>query len=69
MARVEELAIRGVWLVKASGKNGKLQVLVDVDGDLHEVIDEISDEGPISHYVHPAGILQASVITMGGADQ
>lgn len=59
-----QLAIEGVWLLKESGPNGKLRVLVEVEGDLHEAITEVADDGPISHYVHPAGILEASVVTL-----
>ena len=58
----EQLLVEGVWLVKESGKNGKLQVLVEVEGDLHQAILETADEGPISHHVFPSGILSAPVV-------
>lgn len=52
------IEIRGVWLIKATAHNGgRLQVVVEMaDGRKHVAIEETADDGPISHYVHAAGI-------------
>lgn len=57
------IEIRGVWLLKGTAHLGnKLTVLVQLaDGTYREAIAEVADDGPISHYVHPAGILAAPV--------
>jgi hypothetical protein len=59
-----QLAIEGVWLIKERGDEGKIRVLVEVEGDLHEAITEVADDGRISHHVHPAGILAAPVVQL-----
>jgi hypothetical protein len=58
---VKTVEIRGVWLIKATAHNGnRLQVVVELaDGTTRLAIAEIADDGPISHYVHPAGIVAA----------
>lgn len=63
MANPETIDIRGVWLIKDTAHNGsRLQVLVETaDRQHHLVIDETSDDGPISHYVHPAGIIAGPI--------
>lgn len=60
---METIEIKGVWLIKSAAHNGNgIQVIVELpDGTLHAVIEEPADDGPISHYVHPAGILHAPV--------
>ncbi|MCX5066635.1 hypothetical protein OOJ91_12175 [Micromonospora lupini] len=60
---MKTIEIKGVWLIKATEHNGNgLQVLVELtDGTVRTVISEVADDGPISHYVHPAGILNAPV--------
>jgi hypothetical protein len=60
-------AIRGVWLTKSFAHLGnQLQVLVeDAHGQYRLIIDERADDGPISHYVHPAGIAAAPTIPRG----
>lgn len=57
------IEIRGVWLVKTPAHLGnEITVLVETaDGQHHEAITEVADDGPISHYTHPAGILAAPV--------
>lgn len=58
---MKTIEIRGVWLLKATAHNGnRLQVVVELaDGSKHLAISEVADDGPISHYVHPAGIVAA----------
>lgn len=58
---MKTVEIRGVWLIKDTAHNGNgLRVLVELpDGFMAEVISEVADDGPISHYVHPSGILNA----------
>lgn len=60
---MKTIEIRGVWLIKATAHNGnRLQVVVELaDGTQHVAIAEVADDGPISHYVHPAGIIRAPV--------
>ncbi|WP_146605828.1 hypothetical protein [Micromonospora craterilacus] len=55
--------IKGVWLIKDTAHNGnQIEVLVELpDGTLRTAISETADDGPISHYVHPSGILRAPV--------
>lgn len=62
---MKTIEIKGVWLIKATAHNGnRLRVLVELaDGTTHVAIDEIADDGPISHYVHPAGILRGELHT------
>ena len=57
------IEVRGVWLIKDTEHNGnRIEVLVEMaDGKHHVAITEVADDGPISHYVHPAGILRAPV--------
>lgn len=63
---IETIEIRGVWLIKATAYNGgKLQVVVETaDGARHVAIEEVADEGPISHYVHPSGIEAAPLLEL-----
>jgi AICAR transformylase/IMP cyclohydrolase PurH len=58
---VKTIEIRGVWLLKATAHNGnRLEVVVELaDGSQRLAIAEVADDGPISHYVHPAGIVNA----------
>jgi hypothetical protein len=59
----EPVPVTGVWLQKATAHNGsQLRVLVEVEGEWHEAITEVAHEGPISHTVHPSGILLAPVV-------
>jgi len=59
----ESVPITGVWLLKATKNTGSgLRVLVQVEGQWREVITEVADEGPISHTVHPAGILDSPIV-------
>ncbi|WBB94209.1 hypothetical protein [Verrucosispora sp. WMMC514] len=60
---MKTIEIKGVWLVKDTAHNGNgLEVLVELpDGTLRTAITDTADDGPISHYVHPAGILNAPV--------
>jgi hypothetical protein len=65
---VKTIEIQGIWVIKATEHNGgRLEVLVELaDGTYHEAWaqDAIQDhDGPISHYVHPAGILRVDVRT------
>lgn len=55
------IEILGVQLLKDSAHLGNaIRVLVELaDGTYREVITDRADDGPISHYVHPAGILAA----------
>lgn len=55
---IKTIEIRGVWILKKPRHLGdQISVVVELaDGTMKEVISEISDDGPISHYVHPAGI-------------
>lgn len=57
------IEIKGVWLIKSTANNGNgLEVLIELPDGTHRVaISETADDGPISHYVHPAGILHAPV--------
>lgn len=57
----EPLKIKGVWLLKQHEHLGnRLQVIVELPDSAKKVaIDEIADDGPISHCVHPAGITSA----------
>lgn len=52
------IEIRGVWLIKDTAHNGNgLRVVVEMaDGSKRLVIDEVADDGPISHYAHARGI-------------
>lgn len=61
--------IRGVWLIKDTAHLGnRLRVAVELaDGTTREVITERADDGPISHYVHPSGILAAPELVLEGA--
>lgn len=63
MSAPKTIEIRGVWLIKEHAHLGNhLQVLVELaDGTHHIAIEENADDGPISHYVHPAGILRSPV--------
>jgi hypothetical protein len=65
MSKQETIEIRGVWLIKEPEHLGNgIQVLVETaDGKHHIAIEETADDGPISHYVHPAGIEKAPVRT------
>ena len=62
---MKTIEIKGVWLIKQPNNLGDgLQVLVQLaDGTYHEAIAETADDGPISHYVHPAGIAAGPVVT------
>jgi hypothetical protein len=60
----ETIAIEGVWLLKQTGENGKISVLVEVEGKLYEAIQETADDGPISHHVFPAGITNKKVVEL-----
>jgi hypothetical protein len=64
---VETIEIRGVWLVKQPEHLGNgIQVIVETgDGVHHVAISERCDDGPISHYVHPAGIRRSPVREFG----
>lgn len=57
---MKTIEIRGVWLIKDTEHHGnEVRVLVELpDGSMREVISEVA-YGPISHYVHPSGILNA----------
>lgn len=63
------IEIRGVWLLKATAHNGnRIQVVVETaDGKQHIAIEETADDGPISHYVHPAGIESAPELDIDAA--
>ncbi len=56
---MKTVEIRGVWLIKATAHNGgRIEVVVELaDGTHCLAIDEVADDGPISHYVHPSGIV------------
>jgi hypothetical protein len=60
---MDTIEIVGVWLTKDTAHNGNgIKVLVELpDGTLRTAIQHHSGDGPISHYVHPAGILNAPV--------
>ncbi|MFY1595470.1 hypothetical protein [Micromonospora sp. WMMD737] len=60
---MDTIEIKGVWLIKDTAHNGnRLEVLVELtDGTLRTAITDTADDGPISHYVHPTGILNAPV--------
>ncbi|MFE7868832.1 hypothetical protein ACFUYE_00570 [Micromonospora humida] len=60
---MKTIEIKGVWLIKSTaGTGNRLEVLVEtIDGQHHVAITETADDGPISHYVHPAGIAAAPV--------
>ncbi|MFI6266143.1 hypothetical protein [Micromonospora sp. NPDC051006] len=60
---MKTIEIKGVWLTKSTAHNGNgIEVLVELaDGTHHVAISETADDGPISHYVHPSGILKAPV--------
>jgi len=62
----QPIAVRGVWLLKEAGDNGKITVLVDLPDEegYREVVVDTADEGPISHYVHPSGIAQAKHVAV-----
>jgi hypothetical protein len=53
----QPVPVTGVWLRKTT--SGLLEVLVETDGVWRLVVEEICDDGPISHIVEPAGILGA----------
>lgn len=62
------IQIQGIWVLKDTDFNGgRLEVLVQLaDGTYHcaWAQDAIGDHiGPISHYVHPAGILKGPLRT------
>jgi hypothetical protein len=61
---VKTIEIKGVWLIKGTAHNGnQIKVVVEMaDGTHHLAIREVADDGPISHYVHPSGILAAPVV-------
>ena len=65
---MKTIEIKGVWLIKATEHNGNaLTVVVELaDGTQHAAIQEVADDGPISHYVHPSGILRAPIFTLDG---
>lgn len=65
MSTRKTIDIRGVWLIKEHAHLGNhIQVLVQLaDGTHHIAIEDVADDGPISHYVHPAGILNSPVRT------
>lgn len=62
---MKTIEIKGVWLLKDTAHNGnRLEVLVELaDSTKHVAISEVADDGPISHYVHPSGILAAPIHT------
>jgi hypothetical protein len=62
---VKTIEIQGVWLIKKPAHLGNdIEVLVQLaDGTCRAAITEVADDGPISHYVHPAGILRGEVRT------
>lgn len=55
---MKTIEIRGVWLIKDTAHLGnRIQVVVETaDGKKYVAIEDVADVGPISHYVHPAGI-------------
>lgn len=60
---MKTIPIKGVWLIKTTAHTGnRLEVLVELaDGTKHVAISEVADDGPISHYVHPTGIITSPV--------
>lgn len=62
---MKTIEIKGIWLIKATAHNGnRIEVLVELpDGTYRAAITEVADDGPISHYSHPAGILAAPART------
>lgn len=64
---MKTIEIKSVWLIKRPNHLGNgLQVLVQLaDGTYHEAIADVADDGPISHCVHPAGIVRGPVVTFG----
>jgi hypothetical protein len=68
---MQTVEIRGVWLIKQTEHNGNgIEVLVELSDGTHRVaISEVADDGPISHYSHPAGIRAAPVRTFGHANE
>lgn len=57
----DTVEVAGVWLQKSHAHLGnKLVVLVQLeDGSWRRVIDEVADDGPISHIVEPRKIRDA----------
>jgi hypothetical protein len=67
------IQIRGIWVIKATDFNGgRLEILAELGDGTHHVAwsqDAIGEHsGPISHYVHPAGILSGPVRTFDDPD-
>lgn len=62
MSVKEPVLVTGVWLRKATAHNGgRLEVLAEVDGVWRLVIDDVADDGPISHIAEPSRIRTAPV--------
>jgi hypothetical protein len=63
---VKTVEIRGVWLIKDHEHLGNMiHVVVELtDGTHHEIMADRA-EGPISHYVHPSGIVNAPLYDLG----
>jgi hypothetical protein len=67
---VKTIEIRGVWLIKSTAYYGnRIEVLIELaDGTHHIAITDIADDGPISQYVHPSGIVASPIRTFEGDD-
>ncbi len=55
----QPVAITGVWV---AGRDGKIAVAVEVDGQWRQIQAHITTDGLISHITEPAGILAAPVV-------